>query len=79
MAIWCSVPAPIGTLVLLRRQSPRKRLRQCRDFDRVWIGEQAAVIPLAYNDRLISRRPWVIGVWANPTAGSTFADAVVSL
>ena len=78
MAIWCSVPAPIGTLVPLRRLSPRKRLRQCREFDRVWIGEQAAVIRLAYSDRLLWRRPWLTRVWANPIARSTFADAVVS-
>jgi hypothetical protein len=44
MAIWCSVPAPISTLVALRRQSARRRLRQCRRFERVWIGEQAAVV-----------------------------------
>jgi hypothetical protein len=51
MANWCSVPAPIGTLVPPRGQSRRKRLRQCREFERVWIGEQA-VVPLVYNDRV---------------------------
>lgn len=54
-----------------------ERLRACRDFERMWIGEQAAVVPLAYNDHLIWRRPWVTGMWVNAIAHSTFADAVV--
>jgi hypothetical protein len=34
-----------------RGQSRRKRLRQCREFERVWIGEPA-IVPLVYNDRV---------------------------
>ncbi|MGI9110817.1 MAG: ABC transporter substrate-binding protein [Gaiellaceae bacterium] len=54
-----------------------ERLRICREFERIWIGEQAAVVPLAYSDRLVWRRPWVTGMWANAIARSTFADALV--
>ena len=54
-----------------------ERLRTYREFERIWIGEQAAVVPLAYDDRLLWRRPWVTGMWANAIAWSTFADAVV--
>jgi ABC-type transport system substrate-binding protein len=54
------------------------RLRMYREFERIWIGEQAAVVPLAYTDRRLWRRPWVTGMWANAIAPSTFAEAVVS-
>jgi ABC-type transport system substrate-binding protein len=54
-----------------------ERLRAYRDFERIWIGEQAAVVPLAYGDRLLWRRPWITGLWLNAIADSTFADAVV--
>jgi peptide/nickel transport system substrate-binding protein len=54
-----------------------ERLRTYREFERIWIGEQAAVLPLAYEDRLLWRRPWVTGMWANGVAMSTFADAVI--
>jgi ABC-type transport system substrate-binding protein len=54
-----------------------ERLRTYREFERIWIGEQAAVIPLAYNDRLLWRRPWVTGMWVNAIAKSSFAEAVV--
>jgi len=59
----------------LRNQD--ERLRAYRDFERIWIGEQGAVVPLAYADRLLWRRPWVTGMWANAIATSTFAEAVV--
>ena len=54
-----------------------ERLRTYREFERIWIGEQAAVVPLAYDDRRLWRRPWVTGMWANAIVMSTFADAVV--
>jgi ABC-type transport system substrate-binding protein/class 3 adenylate cyclase len=54
-----------------------ERLRICREFERIWIGEQAAVVPLAYNDRKLWRRPWVTGLWLNAIAIPTFAEAVV--
>jgi ABC-type transport system substrate-binding protein/class 3 adenylate cyclase len=54
-----------------------ERLRMCREFERIWIGEHAAVVPLAYNDRKVLRRPWLTGMWANAIAKSTFAEAVV--
>ncbi len=54
-----------------------ERLRMYRDFERIWIGEQAAVVPIAYGDRLLWRRPWVTGMWVNALEISTFAHAVV--
>jgi ABC-type transport system substrate-binding protein len=55
-----------------------ERLRATREFERIWIGAQAAVVPLSYNDQLLWRRPWVTGMWANGLARSTFAEAVVT-
>jgi ABC-type transport system substrate-binding protein/class 3 adenylate cyclase len=54
-----------------------ERLRIYREFERIWIGEQAAVVPLAYGDRFLCRRPWVTGIWSVAFMMSTFADAVV--
>jgi ABC-type transport system substrate-binding protein len=66
---------------LLNRASsaddPDERLAASREFERIWIGEQAAVVPLSYNDRLLWRRPWVNGLWANGLAKATFAEAIV--
>ena len=33
------------------------RLRICREFERIWIGEEAAVVPLTYNDHTLWRPP----------------------
>jgi ABC-type transport system substrate-binding protein len=55
-----------------------ERLRAIRGFEQILIGEHAAVVPLAYHDRALWRRPWVNGLWANALSTSTFASAVVS-
>jgi ABC-type transport system substrate-binding protein len=54
-----------------------ERLRAYREYERIWIGQQAALVPLAYEDQLLWRRPWVMGMWANAVATSTFAYAAV--
>jgi ABC-type transport system substrate-binding protein/class 3 adenylate cyclase len=59
----------------LRDENERARIY--RDFERIWIGEQAAVVPLAYGDEILWRRPWVTGMWVDATGVSTFAHAVV--
>ena len=62
-----------------RLRDQDERLRIYREFERSWIGEYAAVVPLAYGDSYFWRRPWVTGMWVNAiTRRSTFADAVVS-
>jgi ABC-type transport system substrate-binding protein/class 3 adenylate cyclase len=58
-------------------QDQNERLRVYRDFERVWIGEQAALVPLAHSDRVLWRRASVTGMWVNAVATSTFAEAVV--
>jgi ABC-type transport system substrate-binding protein len=54
-----------------------ERLRLYREFERRWIGEQAAIVPFAYSDTTLSRRPWITGLWMNAIAMSSFAEAVV--
>jgi ABC-type transport system substrate-binding protein len=54
-----------------------ERLRRYRHVERVWIGEQVAVVPLAYSRSLTYVRPWLDGVWTNGVIDSTFADIVV--
>lgn len=66
----------LGRANLLRDQD--ERLRTYREFERIWIGEQAAVVPLAYGDALLWQRPWISGMWVNSTQISAFADAVVT-
>jgi ABC-type transport system substrate-binding protein len=66
--------------LLVRAASLRdrdERLHTYREFERIWIGEQAAVVPLAYADSELWRRPWVTGMWVNAIGRSTFARAVV--
>jgi ABC-type transport system substrate-binding protein/class 3 adenylate cyclase len=55
-----------------------ERLRTYREFERLWIGEHAAVLPLAYGDVMLWLRPWITGMWVNATEISTFAHAVVT-
>ena len=82
--------APLGHLALPGREArgaaparaatlrdQDERLRVFREFERLWIGEQAAVVPLVYNDRALWRRPWLTGMWVNAIAKSSFAEAVV--
>ena len=52
-------------------------LRTCREFERIWIGEQVAVVPIAYADELLWLRPWVTEMWVNSTGICTFDHAVV--
>ena len=66
--------------LLARARSLRdrdERLRTYRELERVWIGERAALVPLAYTDRLLWRRPWVTGLWANAVGMSTFQQVVM--
>jgi ABC-type transport system substrate-binding protein/class 3 adenylate cyclase len=66
--------------MLVRAASLRDQdelLRTYRDFEGIWIGEQAAVVPIAYGDEILWRRPWVTGMWVDGTGVSTFAHAVV--
>jgi ABC-type transport system substrate-binding protein len=62
----------------LAARDQAERLRKCRELERIWIGKQAAVVPLTYTDRQLWRRPWITGMSANTISPSTFAEAVVT-
>ena len=80
---WASLHRDEGLEQLLTRAASLRdqdeRLRTYREFEQRWIGEQAAVVALAYHNRCLWRRPWVTGMWMGAIEGadSTFADAVV--
>jgi ABC-type transport system substrate-binding protein/class 3 adenylate cyclase len=53
------------------------RLRCYREFERLWIGEHAALVPVSYPRQASWLRPWIEGTWVNAMATSTLAEAVV--
>ena len=56
-----------GVLELARACRDRdERLRLYRTFERLWIGERAALVPLSYSRQLLLRRPYVHGLRLNP-------------
>ena len=52
-------------------------MRLYHDVDRLWVAEHAAILPLFYNRRMLVRRPWVEGLWANPLTQAQLDRAVV--
>ena len=54
-----------------------ERLELYREAERLWLGEQVAVVPVAYGRHLSVRRSWIDGLWANAIAVATLDEAVV--
>jgi ABC-type transport system substrate-binding protein len=54
-----------------------ERLELYREAERLWLGEQVALVPLAYGRQLSVRRPWIDGLWANAFTVATLNEAVV--
>jgi ABC-type transport system substrate-binding protein len=55
--------------LLLRARASRdrdERLRLYREFERIWLGQRAALVPLSYTRQLLLRRPHVQGLRLNP-------------
>ena len=57
-------------------QSERARIYE--QAERRWIVELAALVPYAYLETRVLRRPHVQGFWVNPIASSPFDQIVVS-
>jgi ABC-type transport system substrate-binding protein len=55
-----------------------ERLELYREAENLWLGEQVALVPVAYGRHLSVRRPRIDGLWANAIAVATLDDAVVS-
>jgi ABC-type transport system substrate-binding protein/class 3 adenylate cyclase len=71
--------ALIGRLARARTlRNGDDRLRAYREFERLWIGEHVAVVPLCHNRRVTWRRSWLSGMWVSAITRATFADAVVT-
>ena len=65
--------------ILARARASRdrdERLRLYREFERVWIGQRAAIVPISYARQLVLRRPNVHGLRLNPM-GAFHLDQVV--
>jgi len=71
--------AHVTNLLDLARSASRQsdRLAAYREFERVWLGEDAALVPLCYERRWSLTRPWIHGFWQNALAIATWADVVV--
>ena len=54
-----------------------ERLRLYREFERVWIGERAAIAPISYARQLVLRRPNLHGLRLNPMGAFHLEQVVV--
>jgi ABC-type transport system substrate-binding protein len=54
-----------------------ERMRVYHEVDRRWVGEHAAILPIAYPRSLLLRRPWVQGLWASPLSRAHLDTVVV--
>ena len=54
-----------------------ERLRLYREFERVWIGERAAIVPISYARQLVLRRPNMHGLRLNPMGAFHLEQVVV--
>ena len=54
-----------------------ERLRLCQEFEREWLSEHVALVPLGYQDLGWLRRPWVKNFWTTPILPGHLSDIVV--
>ena len=59
-----------------RFEDQDERIRLYREFERLWIGEEAAILPLAYDRWLLLSRPWIDGIWSTPLMRGMFDEVV---
>ena len=68
--------------ILARARASRdrdERLRLYREFERIWIGQRAAIVPIAYARQLVLRRPHVNGLRLNPMGAFHLEQVVIDL
>ena len=56
-----------------------ERLRLYREFERLWIGQRVAVVPLAYSRQLMLRRPEITCLRLNPMRVFHLEQVVVEM
>jgi ABC-type transport system substrate-binding protein/class 3 adenylate cyclase len=67
-----------ATLAQARASRDRDmRLRLYRDFERLWIGRRAALVPISYARQLVLRRPHVSGLRLNPMGAFHLEQVVI--
>jgi ABC-type transport system substrate-binding protein len=54
-----------------------ERLRLYREFERLWIGEHAAIVPVSYLRQVVLRRPNLHGVLPNPMGAFHLEQVIV--
>jgi ABC-type transport system substrate-binding protein/class 3 adenylate cyclase len=54
-----------------------ERLRLYREFERIWIGQRAAIVPISYDRQLVVRRPSVHGLRLNPLGAFHLEQVVI--
>jgi ABC-type transport system substrate-binding protein/class 3 adenylate cyclase len=54
-----------------------ERLRLYREFERLWIGERAAIVPISYQRQIMLRRPNIHNVRPNPMGAFHLEQVVV--
>ncbi|MGH3041438.1 MAG: ABC transporter substrate-binding protein, partial [Gaiellaceae bacterium] len=59
----------------LRDQS--ERMRVYHEVDHLWVGERAAILPIAYPRSNLLRRPWVQGLWASALSRAHLDTVVI--
>jgi ABC-type transport system substrate-binding protein len=66
--------------ILARARASRdrdERLKLYREFERLWIGERAAIVPISYARQLVLRRPNVHGLRLNPMGAFHLEQVVI--
>ena len=54
-----------------------ERMRVYHEIDHLWVGERAAILPIAYPRSNLLRRPWIEGLWASPLSRAHLDTVVV--
>jgi ABC-type transport system substrate-binding protein len=54
-----------------------ERMRTYHEIDRLWVGERAAILPIAYPRSVVLRRPWIEGLWASALSRAHMDSVVV--
>jgi ABC-type transport system substrate-binding protein/class 3 adenylate cyclase/tetratricopeptide (TPR) repeat protein len=54
-----------------------ERMRVYHEVDHLWVGERAAILPIAYPRSNLLRRPWIEGLWASALSRAHLDTVVV--
>ena len=54
-----------------------ERMRVYHEVEHLWVGERAAILPIAYPRSNLLRRPWIEGLWASALSRAHLDTVVV--